>query len=241
MIKLDHRVHPTTLTGMANGVACTATQAWVCWDWVGDHTDDIGAAVRQHIELTVVAVVIGLLISAPLSLLAWRRRRAAAVILSGTGILYTLPSLALFGFLIPVTGLSFLTAEIALVSYTLLVIIRNVIAGLDGVPEDVREAARGMGLTPTQQLLKVELPLALPTIMAGIRNATVGTIGLVTVTALITYGGVGNLILLGLRKDFRTPLVIGSALSLLLAVTADLLLLGVQRLLTPWTRGAAAK
>jgi osmoprotectant transport system permease protein len=224
---------------MADGVPCTATQAWVCWDWVGSHRDLIGAAVKQHIELTLVAVVIGLLISAPLSLLAWRRRRAGSVILSGTGILYTLPSLALFGFLIPFTGLTFLTAEIALVSYTLLVIIRNALAGLDGVPDDVREAARGMGLTPTQQLLKVELPLALPTIMAGIRNATVGTIGLVTVTALITYGGVGNLILLGLHKDFRTPLVVGSVLSLLLAVAADLLLLGLQRLLTPWSRAAA--
>lgn len=226
---------------MAAGVPCTATDAWVCWDWVGDHTDDITAAVRQHLELTVVAVVIGLLVSAPLSLLAWRRRRAAGVILSGTGILYTLPSLALFGFLIPFTGLTFLTAQIALVGYTLLLIIRNVLAGLEGVPEDAREAARGMGLTATQQLLRVELPLALPTIMAGIRNATVGTIGLVTVTALITYGGVGNLILLGLRQDFRTPLVVGSALSLLMAIAADLLLLGVQRLLTPWARGAGAK
>ncbi|MEP7055568.1 MAG: ABC transporter permease [Actinomycetota bacterium] len=229
------------MTAGAGGVPCTATKAWVCWGWVGDHRDLIAAAVRQHIELTVVAVAIGLLISAPLSYLAWRRRRAAAVILSGTGILYTFPSLALFGFLIPFTGLTFTTAEIALISYTLLVIIRNTLAGLDGVPEDVREAARGMGLTPLQQLLRVELPLAIPTIMAGVRNATVGTIGLVTVTALITYGGVGTLILLGLQKDFRTPLVVGSALSLLLAVVADLLLLGLQRLLTPWTRGAAAR
>jgi osmoprotectant transport system permease protein len=240
VLELDH-VDPATLTAMAAGVPCTATKAWVCWGWVGDHRDDIAAAVRQHVELTVVAVAIGLLISAPLSYVAWRRRRAAAVILSGTGILYTFPSLALFGFLIPFTGLTFMTAEIALVSYTLLVIIRNTLAGLDGVPAEVREAARGMGLTPMQQLLKVELPLAVPTIMAGIRNATVGTIGLVTVTALITYGGVGNLILLGLRKDFRTPLVVGSVLSLLLAVAADLLLLGLQRLLTPWTRGAAAR
>lgn len=226
---------------MADGVPCTATDAWICWDWVADHSEDIGAAVRQHVELTVVAVGIGLLISIPLSLLAWRRPRAASLILSGTGILYTVPSLALFGFLIPFTGLSFVTALIALVSYTLLVIIRNVLAGLDGVAADVREAATGMGYSPIRQLLRIELPLALPTIMAGIRNATVGTIGLVTVTALITYGGVGNLILLGLRRDFRTPLVIGSLLSLLLAVIADILLLGVQRLLTPWARGAATK
>jgi osmoprotectant transport system permease protein len=137
-----------------------ATDAWLCWDWVGDHTDEIGAALRQHVELTVVAVFIGMLISAPLSLLAWRHRRTGAAILSVTGILYTIPSLALFGLLIPFTGLTFATAEIALVGYTLLVIIRNVLAGLDGVPDDVRESARGMGLTATQQLLRVELPHA---------------------------------------------------------------------------------
>lgn len=218
---------------------CTATDAWVCWDWVGDHTDDIAAALRQHVELTVVAVVIGLAISAPLSLLAWRHKRTAGPILSVTGILYTIPALALFGLLIPFTGLTFKTAQIALVSYTLLVIIRNVLAGLDGVPDEVRESARGMGLTPTQQLLRVELPLALPTIFAGIRNATVTTIGLVTITSLITLGGLGNLILQGLQKDFRTPLVVGSVLSLALAVVADVLLVGLQRLLTPWARRAA--
>jgi osmoprotectant transport system permease protein len=226
---------------MQEALPCVATDAWLCWDWVGDHTDEIGAALRQHVELTVVAVFIGMLISAPLSLLAWRHRRTGAAILSVTGILYTIPSLALFGLLIPFTGLTFATAEIALVGYTLLVIIRNVLAGLDGVPDDVRESARGMGLTATQQLLRVELPLALPTIIAGIRNATVTTIGLVTITSLITLGGLGNLILDGLRRDFRTPLVVGSVLSLALAVVADVLLVGLQRLLTPWRRGAAAR
>jgi osmoprotectant transport system permease protein len=225
---------------MQEALPCAATDAWLCLDWVGDHTDEIGAALRQHVELTVVAVVIGMLISAPLSLVAWRHKRAGAAILSVTGILYTIPSIALFGLLIPFTGLTFQTAEIALVGYTLLVIIRNVLAGLEGVPDDVRESARGMGLTPTQQLLRVEIPLALPTIFAGIRSATVTTIGLVTITSLITLGGLGNLILDGLRRDFRTPLVVGSVLSLALAVVADLLLVGLQRLLTPWARGAAA-
>jgi osmoprotectant transport system permease protein len=226
---------------MAASVPCTATDAWVCWGWVGDHTDEISAALREHIALTVVAVGIGLLISAPLSILAWRSKRAASVILSTTGIVYTIPALSLFGFLIPFTGLTFVTAQIALVGYTLLVIIRNVLAGLDGVPDDVRESAKGMGFTPTQQLLKVELPLALPTIIAGIRSATVTTIGLVTITSLITYGGLGRLILRGLQQDFRTPLVVGAALSLVLAVAADLLLIGVQRLLTPWSRTAGAR
>ncbi len=223
---------------MASSVPCTATDAWVCWDWIGDHTDEISAALREHIALTAVAVGVGLLISAPLSLVAWRSKRAASVILSTTGIVYTIPALSLFGFLIPFTGLTFLTAQIALVGYTLLVIIRNVLAGLEAVPADVREAAAGMGFTPTQQLVRVELPLALPTIIAGIRSAMVTTIGLVTITALITYGGLGRLILRGLQQDFRTPLVVGAVLSLALAVVADLLLLAVQRLLTPWSRAA---
>jgi osmoprotectant transport system permease protein len=237
VIELDH-ARAVIVTAMASSVPCTATDAWVCWDWIGDHTDEIGAALREHVALTAVAVGVGLLISAPLSLIAWRNKRAASVILSTTGILYTIPALSLFGFLIPFTGLTFLTAQIALVGYTLLVIIRNVLAGLDGVPAHVREAARGMGFTPTQQLVRVELPLALPTIIAGIRSAMVTTIGLVTITALITYGGLGRLILRGLQQDFRTPLVVGAVLSLALAVTADLLLLGVQRLLTPWSRAA---
>ena len=213
---------------------------WVRWDWVTDHLDDIGAATRQHVELTLIAVALGLAISFPLALLARRYRWLEAPILSTTGILYTIPSLALFALLVPWTGLSRTTSEIGLVGYTLLILTRNIVTGLDGVPAEVKEAAQGMGFSPRRQLLRIELPLALPVIVAGIRIATVTTIGLVTVTALIGQGGLGQLILEGLIRDFRSPLVVGSVLSIALAVTADLGLAGVQRAVTPWNRGRAA-
>ncbi len=213
---------------------------WVRWDWVSRHVDDIAAATRQHVELTVLAVGIGLALSFPLALAARRWRWLQTPILSTTGILYTIPSLALFALLVPWFGLSRTTSEIGLVSYTLLILIRNIVAGLDGVPVEVREAARGMGFSPARQLWRIELPLAAPVIVAGIRIATVTTIGLVTVTALIGQGGLGQLILEGLGRDFRSPLVVGSVLSVVLAVVADVTLAGVQRLLTPWARGAEA-
>jgi osmoprotectant transport system permease protein len=206
----------------------------VRWDWVGDHVDDIVAATRQHVELTLLAVAIGLLLSFPLALVARRWRRTTAPILGFTGMLFTIPSLALFALLVPFTGLSRTTAEVGLVAYTLLILVRNIVAGLDGVPEDVREAAHGMGYRPVGQLLRVELPLAVPVIVAGIRIATVTTIGLVTVTGLIGQGGLGAFIIEGINRDFRTPLVVGSVLSVALAVVADLLLAGAARLLAPW-------
>jgi osmoprotectant transport system permease protein len=201
---------------------------------VGDHVDDIVAATRQHVELTLLAVAIGLLLSFPLALVARRWRRTTAPILGFTGMLFTIPSLALFALLVPFTGLSRTTAEVGLVAYTLLILVRNIVAGLDGVPEDVREAAHGMGYRPVGQLLRVELPLAVPVIVAGIRIATVTTIGLVTVTGLIGQGGLGAFIIEGINRDFRTPLVVGSVLSVALAVVADLLLAGAARLLAPW-------
>lgn len=209
---------------------------WLRWNWVTTHVDVIWAATRQHIELTAIALVLGLVISFPLALLARRWRWLEAPILSTTGILYTIPSLALFAMLVPWTGLSRTTSEIGLVGYTLLILVRNIIAGLDGVPADVKEAAVGMGFSRSRQLFRIELPLAMPVIVAGIRIATVTTIGLVTVTALIGQGGLGQLILDGLIRDFRTPLVVGSVMSVALAVVADLGLAGVQRLLTPWAR-----
>jgi osmoprotectant transport system permease protein len=209
---------------------------WIRWDWVSRHVHDIVAATRQHVELTVIAVGVGLLLSFPLALVARRWRWLEKPILSLTGILYTIPSLALFALLLPWTGLSRTTSEIGLVSYTLLILVRNILTGLDGVAEEVKEAARGMGFGPARQLLRIELPLAAPVIVAGVRIATVTTIGLVTVTALIGQGGLGQLILDGLIRDFRTPLVVGSVLSVALAVVADVGLAAVQRLLTPSAR-----
>jgi len=208
----------------------------VRWDWVRNHGHDIAAATRQHVELTLIAVGLGLLISFPLGLVARRWRRTMGPILGVTGVIFTIPSLALFALLVPWTGLSRTTAEIGLVGYTLLILVRNVVAGLDAVPEDIREAAHGMGYRPLGQLLKVELPLAVPVIVAGIRIATVTTIGLVTVTGLIGQGGLGAFIIEGINRDFRTPLVVGSVCSIALAVLADVLLAGAARLLAPWSR-----
>jgi len=219
---------------MAAGVLADATDPWIRWDWVGRHIPVITAALLQHVELTAIAVGAGLLISVPFALWAWRVPLVRDPVFAVSGILYTIPSLALFAMLVPFTGLSTLTSEIGLVSYTLLILIRNIVTALDGVPADVREAAEGMGYTKLRQLVRVELPLAVPVIVAGIRIATVTTIGLVTVTALIGQGGLGQLILEGLIRDFRTPLVVGSVLSVALAAVADLGLLGVQRLITPW-------
>ncbi|MGI9023160.1 MAG: ABC transporter permease, partial [Acidimicrobiales bacterium] len=213
-----------------------AADPWVRWDWVSRHTDDISAATRQHVELTVIAVAVGMAISFPLALAVHRWRWASTPVLSGTGILYTIPSLALFALLVPWTGLSRTTAEIGLVGYTLLILIRNIVAGLQAVPDDVKEAALGMGFTKRRRLLRIELPLAVPSIIAGIRIATVTTIGLVTVTALIGQGGLGQFILEGLTRDFRTPLVVGTVLSIALAVVADLSLVGLERAVTPWAR-----
>ena len=211
------------------------------WDWVADHLPEIGQQLWQHVVLTVLAVVIGLMISFPLGVFAFRHRRAYAPITWFTGLLYTIPSLALFVILVPAFGLTRTTAEIGLVSYTLLILIRNIVAGLDGVPDDTKEAALGMGFTRRQLLWKVELPIALPVVIAGIRIATVTTIGLVTVTALIGEGGLGEFILQGLNQFFSTPVILGAGLSVILALTADGLLLLAQRLLTPWTAAARSR
>jgi osmoprotectant transport system permease protein len=217
-------------------LAVNGPKSWIWWHWVATHEARIWELTRQHIELTLIAVAIGLVISFPLALLARRWRWLESPIIGVTGALYTIPSLAAIGLLLPLTGLSRTTAEIVLVSYTLLILVRNIVAGLDSVPPDVRDAARGMGFSAARMLVRIELPLALPAIIAGLRIATVTTIGLVTITALLgpAGGGLGQLIYDGLLRDFRTPLVVGSILSVLLAVIADLGLVGIQRLATPW-------
>jgi len=209
-------------------------EQWVDWDWVGEHRSLILELARAHVELTLLAVVIGLVLSFPLALAARRWRLLYGPVLSATGALYAIPSLALFALLLPWTGLTRTTALIGLVSYTLLILVRNIVAGLDAVAPEVSEAATAMGMRPARRLLSVELPLALPAVVAGVRVATVTIIGLVTVAALIGHGGLGQLILDGLNRSFPTPLVVGSVLSVALAAGADLVLVGVQRLLSPW-------
>jgi osmoprotectant transport system permease protein len=209
---------------------------WFSWQYVRDNSDTILAALREHTELTAEAVLFAALVAIPLAVLAYWYRPLTGPILAFSGVLYTIPSLALFVILIPWTGLSRTTALVPLVAYTLLILIRNIVAGLRAVPPEVREAAQGMGYRPLRQLFSVELPLALPAIVAGIRIATVTTIGLITITALIGQGGLGQFMLDGFQRDFRTPLTVGVVLSIALAVAADLLLVGAQRLLSPWAR-----
>ena len=211
------------------------------WDWVVDNSEDVWLALGEHVWLTFLAVAFGLAISLPIGVFVARHRRFYGPVTAVTGFLYTIPSLALFAFLTPLTGLSTTSAEIGLVGYTLLILIRNVVAGLDGVSPDAKEAARGMGYTDRQLLWKVEMPLALPTIVAGLRIATVTTVGLVTVTALIGKGGVGYFILLGLSRTFSTAIILGAALAVILAVGFDLILLRAERLLAPWSRRRATR
>lgn len=208
--------------------------ALVNWGWLGAHRWVIWQDSLQHLELAAIAVLVGVAISLPLAVLSHRHRRLYAPVSWVAGLLYTIPSLALFALLVPFTGLSTTTAEVGLVSYTLLVLIRNTVAGLDAVPADVREAATGVGYSRRQLLWRVELPLALPVVMAGVRIATVTTIGLVTVTALVSQGGLGALILQSIRESFPTPGLAGAALSVVLAVLCDGVLLGIQRVLVPW-------
>jgi osmoprotectant transport system permease protein len=185
-----------------------------------------------------VAVVVGLAVAVPLAIVA-RRVHLTQLILGAATVIYTIPSVALFSFFIPVTGISATTVAIGLVLYSLTVLVRNVLAGLDAVPDDVLEAARGMGMGPTRMMIGVQLPLALPAIMAGVRIATVSTISLTTVGGIINYGGLGNLIFSGLQTSFRPQVLVASVLCVVLAIAADLALLGVQRVITPWQRVAA--
>ncbi|HEV2967652.1 MAG TPA: ABC transporter permease [Candidatus Dormibacteraeota bacterium] len=215
-----------------------AYDPWINWDWLSTHIPLFTRMLTAHIELTVIAVTVGFVIALPVGVLAQRVIPLRGPILTIDGIFYTIPSIALFSLLIPYTGLTTLTAEIGLVSYVLLILTRNVVVGLDAVPRDVIDAADGMGYRPFARLIRVELPLALPTIFAGIRIATVTTIGLITITAVIGQDSLGQLILQGLTDNFHTPLVVGTVLSVLLAFVADVGLALSQRIAVPWSRSA---
>lgn len=207
------------------------------WEWVVEEWDQIREAIVEHLTLTVLAMLLGIAVSAILSALALRYRWTATPITAMTSLIYTLPSVALFALLAPVFGnLSLITAVLPLAGYTLLILVTNTVAGFNAVPASVRDAADGMGLSPTRRMLTVDLPLAMPYIMTGIRIATVSTVGLVTVAAIIGQGGLGRLIFSGLRRAFWTPMTVGASLSIILALVLDALLLGLTALLTPWTR-----
>lgn len=213
-----------------------ATNPIIRWEWVVDEWDQIRAALIEHIELTLLSVGLGVIVAAVLSAIALRFRPLALPITGFTSVLYTIPSVALFGLLVPVFGLGRMAAVLPLAAYTLLILVTNTIAGFDAVPASVRDAADGMGLTPRQRVLSVELPMALPYMIAGLRIAVVSTVGLVTVAAIIGQGGLGRLILDGLRRTFWTPMTVGAILSIALALTLDALIFFLARLATPWTR-----
>lgn len=209
-------------------------------DWVLEHLDILLRRIGEHMLVTVIAVVVGFAISFALALLVRRYPRLYGPILAVSGVLYAIPSIALFVLFIPITGLSLLTAEIALVSYTLVILVRNIVTGLRAVPAEVIEAARGMGYTDRQRLWRVELPIALPIIVAGLRIATVTTIGLVTIATLIGMGGLGYLIVnVGVTQRFPTATITGVGSVVLLSTIVDLCLLALQRQLTPWARARA--
>jgi osmoprotectant transport system permease protein len=205
-----------------------------CPQWIADNWERYKTPLLQHIELTLISVAIGFVIAFSLAIVAHRRKWLIPPITQITGILYTLPSVAVFFLLLPLTGRGKVTAIIALVAYSLLIIFRNVIAGLEGVPEDARDAGRGMGLTPNQLLWKVEMPLALPAIMAGLRIAVTTTVGLTALVFLAGAGGLGDAIFSD--TQFRSNVVVAGGLCVLLAIVCDLLVLGLQKVLTPWTR-----
>jgi osmoprotectant transport system permease protein len=210
------------------------------WDWIDRHAGDIWAATVTHLWLTLLSVVIAAAISIPAGIAARNSRLASGALLGASGVLYTVPSIALFGILVPFTGIGALPVVIGLVVYSLLVLVRNTIVGLRTVPVAAQEAARAVGMTPRQVLWRVELPLAVPAIAAGVRVATVTAVGIATLGVLVGGGGLGEIIWsAGVRRDFDTPILAGAVAATALALVLDLALLGVERAVQPWRRATA--
>jgi osmoprotectant transport system permease protein len=223
------------------GSSCYSLEVnhWFCLSYLGDREGELTSATVQHLGITAASVLLGLALAVPLALLARRYTRLESGILGVATGLYTVPSLALFPLIVPFTGLTPWTVVVGLALYSLTILVRNTLEGLRAVPDEVREAALGLGYSPARLVLRVELPLALPVIMAGLRIATVSTVALTTVGAIVVYGGLGNLLATGVDQDFKAQILAASVLCVLLAVVLDVLLLGVQRLLTPWARKGA--
>jgi osmoprotectant transport system permease protein len=223
------------------GSDCVTENRLFCPDWVRDNWSSIlQPALLEHVKLTFIAVAVGFVLALVLAVLAHRFRLLEGPVTVFSAVVYTIPSLALFQLLVPFTGLTVTTVEVALVGYTLLILFRNDLEGLRSVPPDVLEAARGMGYTRGQVLWRVELPLAIPAIMAGLRVAVVSTIALATVAALVIPEGLGYPIFLALREAFKTEIIVAGALAIGLALVADGLLVLLQRALTPWARARRA-
>ena len=211
------------------------TNHWFCTDYLKDRHSDLTEALSQHLQITAWSLLLGVVIAFPLALLARRLPRLQGLILGTSTMIYTIPSLALFPLLVPFTGISSETVVIGLALYALTILVRSMLAGLTGVPDEVRESAIGLGYGRTRLLVRVELPLALPVIMAGLRVATVSTVALTTVGTLVSYGGLGDLIADGVQNDFKAEILAASVLCVVLAVVLDAVIVGVQWTITPWT------
>jgi osmoprotectant transport system permease protein len=214
--------------------SCLLRNAWVCPEYVSSRASDLTSATWAHLQITVVSVLLGALVSVPLALAARRVAAVRSVVLGVATAVYTVPSLALFSLLLPFTGLSRTTVVVGLVLYSLTVLVRTLLAGLDAVPPDVLDAARGMGYSGRGLLWRVEVPLALPVAFSGLRVATVSTVALATVGTVVGNGGLGNLIYDGLRSNFKAEVLTASLLCVVIAVVLDLVLIVLQRLSTPW-------
>jgi osmoprotectant transport system permease protein len=215
-----------------------AVNDWFCPAYLHDYRPELVHATVEHLWITVVSVVVGFALAVPLALLARRLPRLESTIMAVTTGIYTIPSLALFPLIVPFTGLSPSTVVVGLALYSLTILVRNTLEGLRAVPEEVRESALGMGFSRPRMLLRVELPLALPVIMAGLRIATVSTVALTTVGAIVAYGGLGNLLADGVSSNFKAEILAASVICVLLAFVLDAVIVVAQRLLTPWARGA---
>ncbi|TDE08911.1 ABC transporter permease [Jiangella asiatica] len=227
--------HDATLTDN-----CLARNDWVCGEYVRTRWDEILDALGQHITITVLSVAIGFAVALVLAVVARQVQWLRGAILGTSTALYTLPSLALFSLLLPFTGISATTVVVGLVLYSLTILVRGILTGLDAVPADVRESAVGMGYDSLRLLRKVELPLALPAVFAALRVATVSTVALTTVGMIVNHGGLGNLISRGQRSNFHAEVLTASVLCVVLALAADLLLLALQRWLMPWRRAVSS-
>ena len=218
---------------------CLTRNDWICGEYLTSRASDLADATVQHLGLVVASVALGLVLAFPLALLARRYRNLQTIVVGTTTAIYTIPSLALFSLLVPLTGLGPETVVLGLGLYSLTILVRNILDGLDAIPAEVRESARGMGYGAGRLLFRVELPLSLPTVMAGLRVATVSAVALTTVGALLDYGGLGDLLIAGKQSNFKAQVLVTSVLCVLLAVVLDLVLVALQRLLTPWTRRPA--
>lgn len=217
-----------------------SVNAWVCPEYVERYAPELWEATVQHVLLTVASVLLGLVLAVALALVARNRPSLRSLMVGSTTLIYTIPSLAMFSLLAQATGLSPTTVIIGLALYSLSILVRNVLAGLDGVPDEVVEAARGLGYGKVRMLTRIEAPLALPVVMAGLRVATVSTVALVTLGTIVAYGGLGNMLANGIDDSFKAQVLTTSVLCVLLAIVLDLVIVGITRLATPWNRGAAA-